>query len=400
MRTMPSLLSIDDALARVLAQARPLAAETVPVASAAGRVLAEDVAARVDLPPFASSAMDGFAVRAADLPGRLPIVLRIAAGVPADRPLAPGEAMEISTGGAVPEGADAIVPVEVVVETDNNIDVADAVRPGAHVRPAGGDVRAGELLLEAGSVLGAAQIGALAAAGVADVRCSRRPSVVVLSTGAELRAPGDELGPGQIHESNGPMLAAAFEAAGAIVERIGPIADDEGVHREALGRGLAADVLVSSGGVSVGPHDLVRRILAELGVEEDFWGVAVRPGKPLAFGTRGATLVFGLPGNPVSSLVAVELFVRPALLALQGAARPGPRYESGRLASALARNAARDELVRARTGFETGETVLEPLTGQESHMIARAAAADALVLVPSGEGELSAGERVRYLRLG
>ena len=229
--------------------------------------------------------------------------------------------------------------------------------------------------------------------------CARRPTVVVLSTGTELRAPGDVLGPGQIYESNGPMLAAAFEAAGAIVERIGPITDDEASHRSALERGLAADVLVSSGGVSVGPHDLVRRILAELGVEEDFWGVAVRPGKPLAFGSRDATLVFGLPGNPVSSLVAVELFVRPALLALQGAARPGPRYQSGRLASALRRNAARDELVRARTREEAGEAVLEPVTGQESHMIARAAGADALALVRAGEGELPAGTRVPYLRL-
>jgi len=345
---MPPLLSIDDALARVLALARPLDAERVPVAAAAGRVLAEDVAARVDLPPFASSAMDGFAVRADDLPGRLPIVFRIAAGLPADRPLAPGEAMEISTGGAVPEGADAVVPVENVVETDNTVEIPDPVTSGAHVRPAGGDGRAGDALLEAGTVLGAAQVGALAAAGVAEVLCARRPTVVVLSTGTELRAPGEELGPGQIYESNGPMLTAAFEAAGAIVERIGAIPDDEESHRAALERGLAADVLVSSGGVSVGPHDLVRRILAELGVEEDFWGVAVRPGKPLAFGSRGATLVFGVPGNPVSALVAVELFVRPALLALQGAARPGPRYESAPLASALRRCSSRSP-ARSRT---------------------------------------------------
>jgi len=396
---MPPLLSIDDALARILARARPLDAEGVPVAAAARRVLAEDVAARVDLPPFASSAMDGFAVRAADLPGRLPIAFRIAAGLPADRPLAPGEAMEISTGGAVPEGADAVVPIESVVESDNEIEVVSHTHSGAHVRSAGGDVRAGDVLLEAGSLLGAAQVGALAAAGVAGVLCARRPAVVVLSTGSELRVPGDKLGPGQIYESNGPMLAAAFEAAGALVERIGPIPDDEESHRGALERGLAADVLVSSGGVSVGPHDLVRRILAELGVEEHFWGVAVRPGKPLAFGSRGATLVFGLPGNPVSSLVATELFVRPALLALQGATRPGPLYESARLASALRRNAARDELVRARTRDGVGEAILEPLTGQESHMIARAATADALVLVPAGEGELPAGEHVRYLRL-
>ncbi|HEX4931333.1 MAG TPA: gephyrin-like molybdotransferase Glp [Gaiellaceae bacterium] len=376
---MPPLLSLDAALARVLA---------------------EDVTSRVDLPPFASSAMDGFAVHADDLPGRLPVVFRIAAGRPADRPLERGEAMEISTGGAVPEGADAVVPVESVVATDNSVEIPEPVSAGAHVRPAGGDVRAGDVLLEAGAVLGAAQIGALAAVGVAEVLCARRPTVVVLSTGTELRAPGEELRPGQIYESNGPMLLAAFEAAGAIVERIGPIPDDEESHRVALGRGLAADVLVSSGGVSVGPHDLVRRILGELGVEEEFWGVAVRPGKPLAFGSRGATLVFGVPGNPVSALVAVELFVRLALLALQGAARPGPRYASGRLASARRRNPARDDLVRARTRDDEGETLLEPLSGQESHMIARAAAADALVLVPAGDGELSAGARVRYLRLG
>ena len=274
-------------------------------------------------------------------PGRLPVVFRIAAGLPADRPLAPGEAMEISTGGAVPEGADAVVPIEHVVQQTTgsksriqSLPERTCVRPEATFVPA-------IALLEAGTLLGAAQIGALAAAGVAEVLCARRPTVVVLSTGTELRSPGDELGPGQIYESNGPMLAAAFEAAGALVERIGPIADDEESHRAALERGLAADVLVSSGGVSVGPHDLVRRILAELGVEEDFWGVAVRPGKPLAFGSRGATLVFGLPGNPVSALVAVELFVRPALLALQGAARPGPRWESARLAPALRETRAR-----------------------------------------------------------
>jgi molybdopterin molybdotransferase len=397
---MPPLLSIDEALARVLARVKPLELEPVSVADAAGRVLAEDVVSLIDLPPFPSSAMDGFAIRAADVPGELPIVFRIAAGVPAERPLETGEAMQISTGGTVPAGADAVVPIEAVVEKDNSVHVPDPVEVGAHIRPVGGDVRTGEALLAAGALLGAAQIGALAAAGVAEVSCSRRPRVVVLSTGTELRAPGEPLGPGQIYESNGPMLAAAFEAAGAVVDRIGPVADDEEEHRRALEWGLEADVLVTSGGVSVGPHDLVRRILGELGVEEDFWRVAVKPGKPLAFATRGATLVFGLPGNPVSALVGVELFVRPALRALQGDASPGPSYVSARLASSVRRNAARDELVRARAGRDGGETVVEPVSGQESHMIARAAGADALVLVPAGEGEVAAGEIVRYLRLG
>ncbi|MDX6438937.1 MAG: molybdopterin molybdotransferase [Gaiellaceae bacterium] len=396
---MPPLLSIEEALARVLARARPLEPEPVPLAEAAGRVLAQDVASLIDLPPFPSSAMDGFAIRAADVPGELPIVFRIAAGLPAERPLEAGEAMEISTGGTVPEGADAVVPIENVVAIDNRVHVPEAVATGAHIRPIGGDVRAGDALLAAGTVLGAAQVGALAAAGIAEVSCARRPRVVVLSTGTELRPPGEPLDPGQIYESNGPMLVAAFEAAGARVDRIGPVADDEEEHRRALEWGLEADVLVSSGGVSVGPHDLVRRILAELGAEEDFWGVAVRPGKPIAFATRGSTLVFGLPGNPVSALVAVELFVRPVLRALQGDPSPGPVYETARLAASVRRNATRDELVRARRARDGDEFVLDPVTGQESHMIARAAGADALVLVPAGEGELAAGEAARYLRL-
>jgi molybdopterin molybdotransferase len=223
----------------------------------------------------------------------------------------------------------------------------------------------------------------------------------VIATGTELRPPGEQLGPGEVYEANGLILATQLESAGAEVSRVPAVADDDDAHRAALERGLEADVLVTSGGVSVGPHDLVRRIEAELGVEEIFWRVAVRPGKPVAFGVRGSTVVFGLPGNPVSSLVGFELFVRPAVLALQGLTDPLPRFEPGRLTAALRRNPARDNLVRARSSTSAGDaTELEPLTGQESHMIARAAAADALVLVPRGEGELPAGASVRYLRLG
>jgi molybdopterin molybdotransferase len=396
---MTDLLTIDEALARVLERVTPLPAETVAVDDAAGRVLAEDARAAVDLPPFRSSAMDGFALRAEDTPGTLPVTFRVAAGRPATRALEPGEAMGISTGGVVPDGADAVAPIEVVVESANRIVLEEQVEAGAHVRGIAGDVRAGDTVLSAGHVLSAARIGALAAAGVASVRCSRRPRAAVLSTGTELRPPGELLEPGQIYEANSILLAAALADAGAEVERLGPVADDPEAHRAALERGLAADLLVSSGGVSVGPHDLVRSVSAELGVQEVFWRVAVKPGKPVAFGVRGPTLVFGLPGNPVSALVGFELFVRPALRALRGEAEPGLRFEMGTLVEPLRRIAARDQLVRARSSLDAGATVLRPLAGQESHMIVRAAAADALVHVPQGEGELDAGARVRFLRV-
>jgi molybdopterin molybdotransferase len=394
------LLTIEEALAAVLSRVRPLGDEPLPLELAARRVLAEAARAEVDLPPFPSSAMDGYAVRADDTPGHLPVSFRIAAGRPATEPLRPGEAMGIATGGAVPNGADAVVPIEEVSERDGVVDVPAAAEAGRHVRPRGGDIASGSVVLEPGVVLTPARVGALAAAGIARVRCARRPRVAVLTTGTELRSPGQQLGPGQIYESNGPMLAAAFHSAGAEVERLASVADDEAAHHAALAQALGADVAVTSGGVSVGPHDLVRSVAADLGVEEVFWGVAMRPGKPLSFGVCGDTLVFGLPGNPVSSLVGAELFVRPALLALQGALEPGPRWLSGVLAAAAGRNVRRDELARARASERDGVVSLELVTGQESHMIVRAAAADALVHVPRGEGDLPAGAPVRYLALG
>ncbi|HEY3542119.1 MAG TPA: molybdopterin molybdotransferase MoeA, partial [Gaiellaceae bacterium] len=249
------------------------------------------------------------------------------------------------------------------------------------------------------TLLSPGRVGALAAAGIAEVECVRRPRVVVLATGTELARPGEPLGPGQVYEANGVMLAAALAAAGAEVEQLPAVADDEASHRAAIELGLEADVLVTSGGVSVGPHDLVRKIEAELGVEEVFWRVAIKPGKPVSFGVRGETLVFGLPGNPVSSLVGCELFVKPAVRALQGLRDPLPPLEDGELAAALRRNPARDDFVRARLRRDARVAVLEPIVGQESHMIARAAAADALVHVPRGDGELAAGARVAWLRL-
>jgi molybdopterin molybdotransferase len=392
---------MEEAQRLVLERVQRLPAERVTLEHAAGRVLAEPARAVVDLPPFPSSAMDGFAVRAADVPATLPVVAHVAAGRPAVRALEPGEAMAIATGGVVPDGADAVIPIEYVVEHDNDVQVDRSLEPGANVRPRGGDLRRGANVVPAGTRLGPAQLGALAAAGVAEVVCGAIPRAAVLATGTELRRPGEPLGPGEVYEANGLILETQLRSAGASVARLEAVADDEDAHREALARGLEHDVLVTSGGVSVGPHDLVRRVESQLGVVEVFWRVAVKPGKPVSFGVRGRTLVFGLPGNPVSSLVAFELFVRPAVLALQGADDPLPRYEPGRLATAARRNAARDELVRARLRpSDDGATVeLEPLAGQESHMIARSAAAEALVLIPRGDGALEAGSVVRYLRL-
>jgi molybdopterin molybdotransferase len=392
------LLSISEALDLVLEHVARLEPEEVPLTEAAGRVLAGTATAAVDLPSFPASAMDGFALRAGDVPATLPVVGRIAAGRPSADALAAGQAMAIATGGVVPDGADAVVPIEDVEERDGVVVVPGAVEVGSNVRPRGGDLDAGDLVVTAGTLLGPVQLGALAAAGVTRVSCTRRPDVVLAVTGTELRSPGEPLGRGEIYDANGVILATQIASTGASVDRLPPVADDVAATRAAVERGLAADVLVTSGGVSVGVYDLVRATEAELGVREVFWRVAVRPGKPIAFGVRDRTLVFGLPGNPVSSLVGFELFVRPALLALQGHAAPRPAFRPGRLGRSVAL-VGRDSLLRARTRVEDGSVVLDPLTGQESHMIARAATADALVLVPRGDGELAAGAAVSYLSL-
>lgn len=397
---MAELISLEEAQRRVLERVRPLGTEVVAVADAAGRVLAEAGLAQVDLPPFDSSAMDGFAVRAADTPGSLPVVFRIAAGHPAPRALESGEAMGIATGGVVPAGADAVIPIEYVVDHDNRVEIPEAVRAGANVRPAGGDVERGELVVPAGLRLGAAQLGALAAAGVAEVMCASRPRAAVLATGSELRHPGESLRPGEIYEANGLIVAAQLRSAGVDVVSVETVRDDRAAHRSALERGLESDVLVTTGGVSVGPHDLVRAELADLGVEEVFWGVSVKPGKPISFGERNGRLVFGLPGNPVSALVGFELFVRPAVLALQGVSEPLPRFELAPVTEAVEPNAHRDELLRARTVLTENGTAVEPLAGRESHMIVRAAAADALLLVPQGAERIPAGSLVSFVRLG
>jgi molybdopterin molybdotransferase len=388
---MTGLPEIDTALDWVLERVVRLALEDVAVEASAGRVLGEDARSATDLPPFDSSAMDGFAVRAGDTPGALIVVGESAAGSPAGRAVGAGEAIAISTGAVVPEGADAVVPVE---QTSGDVTV-EQVAPGENVRRRGGDIQTGDLVLAAGTEIRPPQLAALAAAGIASVRCARVPRVAVLATGTELRRPGEPLALGEIYESNSLMLAAQLVEAVAEPVVLDAVADDEGALRAALERALEHDVVITSGGVSVGPHDLVRATLAELGAEEVFWRVSVKPGKPVAFAVRGDTLVFGLPGNPVSSLVGFELFVRPALRALHGMSDPRPPYRFAPLAAGVRRDSRRDELVRAR--FVDGG--LEPISGQDSHMIARAALAEALVRIPHGDGEVAAGTQVSYLSI-
>ncbi|MFQ5425928.1 MAG: gephyrin-like molybdotransferase Glp [Gaiellales bacterium] len=401
---MADLIDLREAQRLVLDRVEATGTERVPVERASGRVMAEAALARTDLPPFASSAMDGYAVRSEDTNGG-PVTLRVVgaapAGEPSQRVLAAGEAITISTGAVVPGGADAVVPLERVVVEGDVVRLTEPVAKTANIRSLGLDVMRDAQVVGAGAELGPAQVGALAAAGVADVQCRVRPRVGVLVTGTELRQPGDELGPGEIFESNGVLLAAQLGSAGAVPAQLGVVADDLDEQERTMERALLGfDLLVTSGGASVGPHDLVRRAQESLGVEAGFHGVAIKPGRPVGFGVRRGTPVFNLPGNPVSALVVFELLVRPAVRALLGARDPLPRFRAGVLASAVTRHAIRDEFLRSRLDRAGDEATLSPLADQESNMIVAAAAADALVHVPRGGGELVAGELARDLVLG
>lgn len=370
----------------------PLGDERVRLGAALGRVLAEEVESPLPVPPFDSSGMDGFALVAGPA-AELEVIGEARAGHPFERAVTPGRAVRISTGAVIPQGADAVVPIERVSPRGARVRVP-ATEPGANVRRAGDDVRAGRLVLRAGAVLGPAELGVAASVGRESLRCALRPRVAVLVTGDELTPPGKPLPPGGIYSSNGFALAAQAERAGAELTARETVPDDPGRTRAALGAALeSADVAIVSGGVSVGPHDHVKSALAELGVEERFWGVALRPGKPTWFGARGDTLAFGLPGNPVSAMVTFQLFVRPALAALQGAA-PDSRRIVAALDEPVPRNPVREQAVRVTIrAAEDGLRVL-PTGAQGSHVLTSMLGADGLALVAPGEGDAAVGERV------
>lgn len=398
---MAALLSIDEAQARVLCTAARLPAEPVPVTQALGRVLAEDLLAAGDVPPFPCSAMDGYALKAGPAAGgTVPVTGESRAGTPFSGRLAGGEAIRISTGAAVPDGADTVIRQEDVALEGEGITLSVDVGTGENVRRAGEDMRAGARVLGAGTLLGAGELAAAVAAGAATLPVSRRPTVAVLCTGDELREPGEPLGPGEIHNSNGPMLDALARRCGAVTEPFRRLADDRAATESELAEALErADVVIVSGGVSVGPHDHVKPALAKLGVVERFWGVALRPGKPTWFGELGHRLVFGLPGNPVSAGVTFSLFAAPALWALQGAT-PGPPLDtSAVLAVPVARNPTREQALRVRLERTAAETLARPFDRQDSHIVSSLVGAEALAMIPTGEGELAAGARVALREL-
>ena len=400
------LLPFDEALAAVLRECRPLPAETIDLDAAEGRVLVEDVRADRPLPPFDRAAMDGFALRAADAaaPGAL---LRVAfearAGEWPEGRVGSGEAARIMTGAPVPEGADAVQPVEKTRETDDGrVEIATAVAAGAHVAPRGSEAAEGSAVLESGRRLDAAALAVLASCGTVRPRVGRRPRVVVLVTGDEIvPASTARPGPAQIRNSNGPAVAALARSAGAEVLVGDAVADDRGALDRAIGDALSrADVLVLSGGVSAGKYDLVEPALAAAGATFLFTGVAMKPGAPLVFARRGEALVFGLPGNPVSTQVSFELFVRPCLLRLQGARAVHAARVPVVLGAALANRSGRLSHVPAVVAVEDGRLVARPVRTQGSGDLAAHARANALVVLAASRLRAEAGEAVPAVLLG
>ena len=378
------MLSLDDALARLLTHAAPVASERVALTDAAGRVLADPrIVAAVDVPAFANSSMDGFALRAADAPGTLRVAGESAAGAGSLPAVEPGTAIRIMTGAPMPPGADAVVPVEDVAESNGVVSIPGSVSAGAFVRMAAHDTRAGDEVRLAGP-LSPAKLAVLASIGLGSVEVRRRPMVAILSTGDELVAPGDPLRHGQIHDANGPALAAAVTEAGGeplLLPRVGD--DPEAIERVLRGVAASADLVVTSGGVSVGRHDHVRAVLECHGAL-DFWRIAVQPGKPLAVGELAGTTVIGLPGNPVSALVTFELFVRPFVRAMLGLVGDGRARVRAVVSERIPKDGGRRAFLRVVVDAFHDGYVARPAGGQQSSQLRPMADANALLIVPEG----------------
>jgi molybdopterin molybdotransferase len=388
--------SFEEARKIILDHVSALGAEAVPSLDAVGRVLAADVASPRDLPSWDNSAMDGYALRAADASAGAALKLAgyIPAGASGGEQVAPGTAAKILTGAPLPPGADAVVPLEETEERDRAVVLRGPVEVGAHIRRRGEDIRAGEVVLPAGTVVGPTEISALASCSKGTVPVVRRPRVAILSTGDELVEPGEALAPGKIYDSNGLSLAAAVRQIGAEPTLLGIAKDDRAALQRLLEEGVKADVLITSAGVSMGDRDLVREVLESLKVRQVFWKVDIKPGRPTAFATRGETLIFSLPGNPVSTLLTFEEFVRPALLKMMGHRRVLRPLVTAVLQDEIARRPGRVQFVRVRLEERGGVRYAYSAGNQDTGRLKTLLQADGIAIVPAEWGTVRAGTEV------
>jgi molybdopterin molybdotransferase len=400
--TTSNPIEIDEARRMVLEASKPLPSEQVELDEAFGRVLAEEVIATEPVPAFDGSAMDGFAVRSEDVAGATPIspvtlgvVGESRAGAPSHVRVNRGEAISISTGAMLPNGADCVVRIEDTrAQAEEAVEILAAADRGRDVRRAGEDIRIAQRVLSRGLTLRAAELGVLGSLGRARVACTKRPRVSVLVSGDELLVPGQPARPGGVRDSNSHSISALARDAGAEVQRVGVTRDDPEATRDALASALReVDVAVICGGVSVGRHDHVRPSLQALGVREAFWGIALKPGRPAWFGTLGPTLVFGLPGNPVSAMVTFMLLVVPALRVMLGASSANPRA-TAMLASDYEKPAGQAHALRCRLHLQADGLQAEPTGPQGSHILTSMLDADALAIIPAATTRMAAGERV------
>lgn len=400
------LISIEEARTRVLAEAVPLSVESRSLADALGRVLAEEIVAEHAVPPFDNAGMDGFAVKARDTvdatpesPVRLKLGETIPAGNVAKRPLASEEAAKIMTGAPIPEGADAVVQVEAAAEDSGGVLILEAVKRGRNIRRAGEDVAAGDRVLAPGSILGPAEIGVIASLGRPTIQVHRQPRVAIMSTGSELVEVDRPLSPGQIRNSNSYSLRALCQQMDIEPTMLGIVRDDYDATKEMMRKGMEYDALLTTGGVSVGEFDFVKEVQDELGVERRLWGVAMKPGKPLSFGVRDGTLVFGLPGNPVSAMVSFELFVRPALLRLMGYRKTTRPLYRAIISEDVTNLDGRLYVVRVRAWREDETWHVSSTGAQGSGILRSMVGANGLAFVPGGPRGVRAGEEVEFLLL-
>lgn len=401
------MISVEEALERILGEIDPLPTTYVPLAEALGLVLATDVVAQDDMPPFANSAMDGFALRSQDSQPqagqapRLHVTGSVAAGYVADHAVQPGTAQRIMTGAPVPPGADAVIQIELTKydgPESSWVEVLEPVTPGNNIRPAGEDMRRGQLVLRQGSEIGPWEIGVLATLGLANVPVTRRPQVAILGTGDEVIDVDQPLAPGKIRNSNSYLLEAAVQHAGARPVRLGVARDTVESLREKFGQALGSDLIITSGGVSVGDFDLVKNIMAEQG-QINFWRINMRPGKPVAFGHIGQTPLLGLPGNPVSAAVTFELFGRPVVRKLLGHTRLQRPQVTVTVENDLGERAQRRHYVRAHVNWRDGRFVARTTGNQGSNIMTSLLNANALLVIPEGGVEIKAGDSAQALML-